>query len=320
MQPKFNNLLSIVVLLAVCSSCANETTKPVPFDPTPSVHRYPTWISEGVVGFQNTGAVSVGPGWLSINSENRGIVGFSLDTQDYEMLISNGIWPNSNLKGSKVVAHLIDPRGPVAIFQPEGSRLLKETKNWSRRSGVKINHDGTLFAWRSFGPDQEIGVWVYSEPTSEYTFLGQEAFISWHPFENTLIYRSFSDIGQLAIIENHLESGIIDTLLTFPSNFGSEEMSYSPDGEKIAFLGRGRTSDLKGIYTFEIGSKSYKKVISHWGLGLSWGPRGIVYNNDCGELEDPTCGVLWLLDPETGKSRPITERFQFDFSLSEPEK
>jgi len=299
------------------------------YEPTPSVHINPTWIDENTIAFESKGAKSVGPGWLSIVPENRGVVGYNLSSGEYEMLIPEGLSPNANYLGNVVAGFQGNNTSPISVWTPQGLVSIGDTEEWQRRSKVCVNHDGTKLGWRNISLGHDIGVWIYSLPTLEYLFVGtpdsddegssnDSSNPVWHPVEDILLYSGTwvrgsgdSTIVISSIIEFHFSSGESDTLATL--DMGIRSMCYSPTGNQVALIGAGPNERNHAIFVLDVTSGTYSKIKDHFGRGLSWGERGLVYNNDCGELDDPGCGVLWLLDPSTGESSPITQRFQFNF-------
>lgn len=325
MKNRISQTSFLVGLVVFLCSCGEDPTTNIFYEPVPSVHIYPTWINESTIAFESEGADSVGPGWLSVVPDNRGIVGYNISTGEFEMLIPDGVSPNANYLGNKVVGFVRNNSSPIVVWNSQEVIFLEEVDDWSRRSKVCVNHDGAYLAWRNVGSDHDIGIWIYSLTNQEYLFVGvpdSPSIVSsapvWHPTENTLLYRQ-TKMDNLPdtkgnidfVVELHLSSGRADTLASL--DVGISAMSYSPDGSKIAVLGRETIEENGGIYILDATLGTYQKISDHRGWGLSWGEMGIVYNNDCGYLDNLGCGVLWLLNPTTGESHPITERFQFNF-------
>ena len=307
----------VSISIGLLAACSHEPSSSVFQEKTPSVHVSPTWAGESLVAFENLGATNAGPGWLSIDPASRGIVTYNVETTEYQMAIPNGIVPSSTISGSTLSALQGDRSGPIVLKNLSGLQLLDEPDTWTRRTYVSISYDGSFISWRSFGDLQQIGMWVFSTIDSAYTYLGEGGYGTWHPYENSLVYRYSDRIGATGIVRYCTSSTESDTLLTFPGDLSCRHVAYSPDGLSIAFFGIHRDEQFTGIYVFDLETEIYEQVHSHFGSGLSWGPLGIVYNNDCGEFNDPGCGVLWLLDTETWQARQITERFQFIFEESD---
>lgn len=312
-------IFGLLFLVGFLCSCSDDptTTRNIFYEPVPSVHLYPTWVNENTIAFESKGARSVGPGWLSVVPENRGVVGYNLSSGEYEMLIPDGVSPNANYLGNIVVGFQGNNTEPIVTWTPQEIIILEEPDEWARRSKVCVNNNGTYLAWRNIGSGHEIGIWIYSLVHQEYIFVGvpdgNDEVSSdpvWHPTEDILLYRHTGP-GNSSVVEFSPTSSETDTLTHF--NFATQSMSYSPEGDQIVVFGRGGSESDKGIYILDVVSGAYSKLSNHWGRGLSWGEMGIVYNNACGELDNPGCGVLWLLNPTTGESHPITERFQFNF-------
>ena len=303
------------LLLLTMPGCSSEPSSPVYNDPVPSVHLNPTWLSIDVVAFENTGAYDVGPGYAEIDLRNSGVIELNVKSGEFDMVVQFGKYPRSVLGSDIIAAYCGSVVGPVVVVDSTGEHVFEEPYSWERRTYFCANRTGSLFAWRSTRSDHEQGIWIYSIDAQEYTFLGRGNYLTWHPNEDVLLYESSeqSTKSSTRLVEYDFATGVLDTLMDFPSYLGCRKISYSPDGGRVAFFGFSTANEAQGLYILDKATGDFSKKSELFGWGLSWGPQGIVCNNDCGVLEDPGCGVLWLLDTETWQARQLTERFQFIF-------
>jgi hypothetical protein len=298
-----------------CGSNSDTPNSPSPNDPIPAVHTNPVWLNSGALVFENLGAFEVGPGWADVHPPSQGIVQWDLEDDDGILIIPNGLFPSSYLEGSAIGALISGLFGNLVVFSNSELNELNENIEWSSRSHLTINQSGDWIAWRSFDPSKEIGIWLFHQPSSTCLFVGPGSYPRFNPDGSKLVFRYHPPSGPPFIAEYSLSDAKLDTLFEFDPRNNCREISYSPDGRNLAYWNHSLDIEDHGVYVLSLDSGSVVQLIEEFGSGLTWGEMGIVYTRDCDSIADPGCGVLWLVDPESGQVRQLTQRYQFLFGL-----
>ena len=296
-----------------CESPSNPGDEVEYLDPIPSVHLYPAWLGSDMIALEDKGAIGAGPGWLNVAPSLVGVVVYSLDSKDFELLIPGGRKPRSNLARDCIVGMTSELFGDLFMWHGGALNLIEETEVWERRSDICASDDRSLVAWRSFSADHKVGVWVFSLKTDAYRYLGNDSPCEWAPNSHSLLIAvpNENDGGPPSIVEYNYDTNSEEQVWTLPEGMGGREYCYSPDGDSIGFIGFSLDRKYSGLYIYERKTKEVRQINSRVGGGLSWGERGIAYESVCFIGDSSDCGVIWLYNPITGVDAPLTEKFQF---------
>jgi len=313
---RFTSLYRLVVLfvalLSVVGCSQDERDLFAPHDPFPPLHVFPAWVDDDVLVFENAGAVEAGPGWAHIDPDLVGIVMVNAENRESDMIINGGIFPTTNRHVLRVAA-LQGLSGSILVATGTDIVALSEDSVWTARSYLTMNSRGDIYAWRSFGPEHEVGIWTWDTQSGDYAFVGAGSYPVWKPGEDTLLYREASRETEDAItrlVEFDYATGDRTVVRTFPREYGCRHLDYSPDGRRIAYFRLSLNGD-DGLCVWDVEEETETRCNGHLGDGLSWGYRGIVYSNACTSVDDGGCGVLWIWNEETGESEQFTSRYEF---------
>jgi WD40 repeat protein len=305
-----------VAALAFCAAglgvegCSDEQSLIDPGgEPYPIAHRRVAWVSEDVLAFENSGAIEMGPGWARIDPELAGVIVWDCQSGDWDVAIPGGVGPSAAEAAGQVVA-LLGYGGDLVSYSESQVVIVPESLTWEGRYWLALSRDARAVAWRSYGSDHEVGVWVLDISEGNYTYLGDGIALAFSPTSDRLLYQPRTPGAPASLVLYDLGSAEHDTLFTFPENEGCTHAVFSPDGSRLAYFLTSTDNSRWGLYIRDISTGEQRQYVHARGLGLDWGPRGIVYSNGC-TSSDPGCGVLWLLDPESGIATRLTSRLQF---------
>ena len=297
-----------VVLMSGCSD--SESIIDPPADPFPVLHLNPVWVSANELAFEDIGARDAGPGWWRVDEARAGVVIFNFASNQHALAIPHGSEPSASTQTGELVAQL-SMDGSLIAYADSQRALIPEARIWTQRVHLALSTSSRYLAWRSFGNDAEVGIWIFERDTGICTYVGAGSFPIWNPIADRLMYRSRSLDGNICLVEYDCASAARDTVFEFGPNEGSESITYSPSGTSLAFFRVSAIGEDIGLCIVDMTTKTLRQVIGTWGDGIAWGARGIAYSDGCGDSNDPGCGVLWLLDPITGTTNQITHRYEF---------
>lgn len=192
---------------------------------------------------------------------------------------------------------------------------------------VELTHEGRNFfpAWSYEGDkiafsesvcNETIvcGIWVYNTVSKQLECIGNYGESpAWHPFSDTLIYFTNAlnnvggDIGDSIWLYNYsINKKYFMKYISIP-NYDNRNLSYSPDGNNIAFTSALSTGE--GIQLFAINSdgSNLRKLTKEGCMNFSWSPEGkiVFLNYDYSRIDDVK-GTLWIMDSDGNNKRQLT--------------
>ncbi len=295
---------------AIATSCAKQDAQ---FSPPPAefpvLHGRPTWISADELAFEDSGADEAGPGWWSVDETRAGIVLLNLATGRHTMAIPHGIFPSASAFTGELVAQA-GLNGGLVSYADSQATALGEPRLWHKRSQLTLSASGRHCAWRSWGDDADVGIWVFERATDALVYLGSGQSPAWSATDERLMYATRSRNGLSCLVEYDCTSATRDTIIEFGPNEGPKDPAYSPDGASVAFIHQ-RAASGDELCVLDLSTRAVHSLLPVSAEGIAWGARGIAFGNNCGSADDPGCGVLWILNPATGSMSQLTRRFEF---------
>lgn len=274
----------------------------------PTQHTFPAWADASAIYLVNTGAIRV-DGGTATDEELRGIIRYDLLSREGRMVVLDGEYPALSRQGQIFAALRGGGDGAIVIGTDSTYYEVGESETWSNREDLTISYNGRLLAWCSRGSEHSPGIWTMEVDSGIYRYLGPGFYCRWSPSAEKLVYRA-SDV-RTRLIEYEYETGERDTLIDFPTERSGTHFSYAPNGEDMAYFCRSIDEFSGGVYLWDRETGLERHISHHLGYGLDWGIGGIIYANSCEDEADPGCGVIWHVDPVSGESRQLTERYQF---------
>lgn len=272
------------------------------------MHVFPSWVGDSLVAFEDKGVTAIHDNSVEIDPDRAGVIVYNLVSRQHHLVLPHASYPGASRDGDVIVA--VAGHNLVAYVDSTISEI-DEVEQWTNRSSIAVDDTGQLLAWRSSGADHAVGVWTFDRHSLQYRFLGRGADPDWKPGQDVVLYRASDGAGTTCLVEYRLGTAHYDTLYRFPATFSGRHFSYSPNGDKVAFFRISTEAAEQGLCTLDITAGEIEQHNGNLGVGLDWNDDGIIYTNGCYEIDNEGCGVLWLLDLDTGQEIQVSDRMQF---------
>ncbi|MBC8346982.1 MAG: PD40 domain-containing protein [Candidatus Marinimicrobia bacterium] len=304
-----------------CEKRENIGVPHLPYPSYPSPYQDPSWSSDGksIVFYRMKVTRISGAGSFFIDYDSTGIWMINADGSDMRLI----------LKGSGYRSPDLSPDGKWLAFKFGGQIYNApfvngqiDTTGFVQLTSVGSNHypawshDGEWIAYaRSVCEGtRTCGVWIINSNGERNRFIADYGmYPTWHPFKKEILYnrRVVTEggkvLGDSLWVFNVESNENMRFFFLTDENYDNRHMTYSLDGEKIAFSSQPEECPIQ-IWTINSDGTNLKQL-THEGASSepSWSPDGrIVYVHYVSGKLDVNSGTLWVMDGDGGNQRQLT--------------
>lgn len=305
------SLLVGAALLGAASGCGTWPTEPDdghigPVPPPPyyaSTHECPAWSRLGLIAYRDNGVVWGDSTHWDIDWDLAGVWTVDPATGAAQLVVPWGDTPSWSADGLQLVLS----RGTTLYTaSPDGSGLESLSERY-RGYAPSLSFDGNLVAWNG-----DRGTWVGGISGVGTTSVIRGAWDpDWHHEEYLFVCSARTDEAHgIAEASPFIQGGDLRFLHVADDNqTWADEPDYSPDGEHVAFALH-RLGERPQVWLVDRAGSSSRQLTWGGGESPSWSPDGtkVVYAREVWRSPDPSDGVLWTVDIETGEQTQLTYR------------
>lgn len=327
---KIIQIIFFLYLIALYA-CEDESKKPVcpPYDIVPeSPYNNPVWHPLGkIIGFNRTPIKEIhysngfecphqasyiykddSTGFWLINSDGtdqRRVLPYKLITPAWS---PDGKWIAYS-QGAQICIM------PFDGYQFDTTAIIQLT-NKGRNFYPSWSPNGDKIAFYESVCDGEniCGIWICDVISKQLQNIAKYGmYPGWQPSSVTLIFFTNAinnvgdDIGDSIWSYNYsIHNKTLLRYLSVP-NYDNRDISYSPNGNTIAFTSASSTGGGFQLYTINSDGSNLRKLTNEGCLSYSWSPEGkIVYLNFDYSRIDAAKGTLWIMDSDGNNKRQLT--------------
>ena len=301
-------ILAVVFLSVFLVQGCDSGHAPVPIpEPEPETiyQGFPTWLTEDLILFENHELPGGASNPDSVEIVPGRICALSISTKQVIELGLLGTRPSGQVSLGKAVWFSPDHFGSIVMGDLGGWEEIVGPPSSGWRAGVCLSKSGAYVAWQTMGADSENGLWVLNLQSGTRTFLGSGHSPAWHPFIDIVVYSGSLGGGSPAVLACSGPDWEPEIVGGYPNGVFGSYLSFSPNGQEIAFSNSGSPSD-DGVWTNRFGFFAPENRIPCSVKGLDWGLQGIIFGTGCSEELEPGCGRLWVVDPENWTVEQLT--------------
>ena len=305
-----------------CSSSPGRITRSEPGGgvapprPVYPMHQQdPAWSRQGLIAFRDNGVVCVRPsgGYLP-DSALSGLWILDPETLEKRRLLPDGYSPAWAPDGQQLA---FEADKQIYTVSRDGTALRRLTDS-SENFLPAWSPDGDSIAYDSdaVDPTRPYAIWVMAADGSGRRLLIPTASMAdWHPDGQRLVcvgYWDSAGTGLRGILTFDLRTAVKTMLWrTGPSDLLGFPR-YSPDGRRIAFNYQSSSPGaVPQVWVMNADGTSPRPLTPSAGSQPSWSPTGdaIAFTKEDWMRNDPTNGVLWILELASGRASQLTQKW-----------
>jgi Tol biopolymer transport system component len=269
----------------------------------------PAWSSQGLIAFRDNGLVCVRPDGGSFpDSALSGLWILDPETLEKRRLLPDGYSPAWAPDGQQLA---FEADFQIYTVSRDGTALRRLTE-----SGENFlpawSPDGDSIAYETFPS----AIWVMAADGSGRRLLVPTASMAdWHPDGQRLVCVGAWDSAGTelrGILTFDLRTAVKTLLWRAAPSVGFLRFPrYSPDGRRIAFDHQDPSEAVPHVWVMNADGTSPRRLTPSAGSQPTWSPTGdaIAFTKEDWMRNEPTNGVLWILELASGRASQLTQKW-----------